>query len=100
MKKKPMTWPEFAHRLLPLWKEACGRWETGEDSPPPAFAAWSGATKDVLFGLNMSWNGERYVLPPPMTLGQRVAHFINSIVAHVLGKIGDTIECIYPSKED
>lgn len=53
----------FAEQLLALWSAAH---ETQPDVPPADFAAWSGATKDLLLALGLRWNGvaEQYTLDP------------------------------------
>lgn len=62
------TVAEFPAKLLELWDTAC---EIASDlrSTPEDFAAWSGATKDVLIALGMHWDNKRgrYVLTPKET---------------------------------
>ena len=97
--KKPMTWLEFRARLFALWTEACESWE-GSGDAPPAFAEWSGASKDVLLGLNMFWKDDRYTFPPPLTRQQEVGWLGFSLFWYLLGKAGDMIEFFHPAKDD
>jgi hypothetical protein len=51
----------FAKVLLALWNEASDLYAAKEQ--PRDYAAWSGATKDLLLEFGMTWNGEEYELP-------------------------------------
>lgn len=55
-----MTMDDFFRRLLDLWNTAH---EVPEVERRADFAAWSGATKDLLLGAGLKWNGEDYELP-------------------------------------
>lgn len=50
-----MTEKEFAERLLHLWDDAHDNDALLNDR---YFAAWSGATKDLLLGLGLEWDQE------------------------------------------
>lgn len=47
----------FPDKLLELWEEAC-EIEADLGISPDEFAAWSGATKDLLIGLGMEWDSD------------------------------------------
>jgi hypothetical protein len=49
----------FPEELLSLWSAACERYE-GQTGAPRDFAAWSGATKDLLLGFGLFFNGETF----------------------------------------
>jgi hypothetical protein len=57
MNRPPLSVEALAFRdaLFSFWTAACERWE-GREGQPEGFAAWSGATKDVLLGFGMRWD--------------------------------------------